>query len=105
MDELEDLMSDLQKHVKPLVRSLFSGLQEGAHPMVGSRTVIAGGVISYGDDWVDLMAMWFVPGSGFMPPKNETTTRVRIHDILRRNLHLCPGAQIVCIGDKELGSH
>ena len=105
MDELEDLLSDLQKHAKPLVRSLFSGLQEGAYPMVGSRTAVAGGVISYGDDWVDLMAMWFVPGSGFVPPKNDMPTRVRIHDILHRNLHLCPGAQIVCIGDKELGSH
>ena len=104
MDELDDLLSCLQTHVQPVVRGLFKGLQTGPLPMLGSRTVVAGNVTSYGDDWVDLMAMWFVPGTGFLPPREERITRVHIHDILHKNLHLCQGVQIMCIGEKKPGS-
>ena len=103
MDKLDDLLSLLQKDVQSEIRGLFSGLQVGSTPRLGSKTLIAGNVVTYGDEWVDLAALWFVPGVGFGPPKDEAITRVHMHDIQMKNLHLCSGIQIVCIGDQAPG--
>ena len=93
--------------LKTEVRSLFSGLTTGTAPRVGSRTLIAGDAVTYGDDWVDLTALWFVPGAGFGPPKDDAITRVHISDIQKKNIRLCSGIQIVCVGDYSpgLGCH
>eukprot|EP00913_Durusdinium_trenchii_P025359 g23807.t1 len=64
MDELDLLLSVLdQDLVRKDIRSLFSGLVPGFTPTVGARTVLAGNVSSYSNDWLEIEALWFIPGS------------------------------------------
>lgn len=96
MDELDSLLETLsQKFVQDEIRGLFSGLHAGFWTSF---------IVSYGDEWVDLIAQWFVPGTGFSAPKEDHVIRESLCEATNCNLHLCPGIQVICDGELTSGS-
>ncbi|CAK9108644.1 unnamed protein product [Durusdinium trenchii] len=101
MAELDaDLVDLLQTFHDGRIRALFSGLGPGFTPTVGQRTWVAGEVLSYGDDWIDLRAFWFVPSSGFTEPTDFSKITVSFDDVCNRCLRLASGVEVICSGDR-----
>ena len=101
MDLLDPSLRDLIQEIDDCrVRGLFSGLRPGPTPTVGARTFIAGEVLDYGDEWVDLRALWFTPAAGFVESTDDLMVRVSFHEPRNRCLHLCKGIDIVCSGER-----
>ena len=99
MDELEPVWGDLQESVRNGVFGLFSGLKAGYFPSIGPSTFVAGNVTSFGDEWIVLQALWFVPKAGFQGDKDTLNVRIAFQGLSDKCLHVCPGIQVVCIGD------
>lgn len=94
LDELVQRMDDRQ------IRGLFTGLDPGFFPSIGTRTLVAGEVVSFGDDWIDLRARWFTPAAGFVIADHPSVITVSLDDALNRCLHLCQGIDIICAGER-----
>lgn len=63
---------------------------------------MAGDLMAFGNDWLEIEALWFVPGDGFQPPVNKQSFMVYVKDAATRHLHLSPGIQLVCTGEREV---
>ena len=101
MAELDaDLVDLLQTFQDGKIRALFSGLGPGFTPSVGQRTWVAGEVLSYGDDWIDLRALWFVPASGFTEPTGFSKITFSFDNVCNRCLRLAAGIEVICSGDR-----
>lgn len=102
MDELELLLGDLQEHVKGGVRGLSTGLKAGYFPSIGPMTFVAGNVTSYGGEWINLQAMWFVPNAGFQVDSETCSARIAFERLSDKRLHVCPGVQVICMGERTV---
>ena len=101
MDLLDPGLRDLIQELHDCrIRGIFSGLRPGPTPTVGARTFVAGEVLDYGDEWIDLRALWFTPAAGFVESNDDLVVRVSFHDPQNRSLHLCKGIDIVCSGER-----
>ncbi|CAK9116017.1 unnamed protein product [Durusdinium trenchii] len=105
MDELELLLSHLdQDPLRKDVRMMFSGLTPGFMPTVGARTVMAGNLLSFCNDWLEIEALWYVPGIGFQPHGDKQDFRIYMDGVCARHIHLARGIQLVCTGERVLST-
>ena len=105
MDELELLLSHLdQDLLRKDVRMMFSGLTPGFMPTVGARTVMAGNLLSFCNDWLEIEALWYVPGIGFQPHEDKQDFRIYMDGVCARHIHLARGIQLVCTGERVLST-
>lgn len=103
MDLLEPNLADVIPNLQDTrIRGLFSGLGAGLTPVVGARTYVIGEVLTFGDDWIDLWALWFTPSAGFVASEEQAKVTVAFPDVGNRCLHLCKGIQVICSGVRAL---
>ena len=99
----------LQDPLRSRVKGLFSGVSlPTLLPSVAGRHFCAGNVVDVGEHWLELDALQFVPGGGFVDSSSDPS-KITLHllDATGRSIHLAKDVQVMCSGvlKHQKGSH